>query len=512
MGDRPAGADGCIGPGSDARRPTVPNEPVSKLVSPSGFPMLPLLPLLAAASVALAQPSACDCRTDLDTLVAKIERNYVGWHLEIAGARREPRFRRLVTQLRAKAPNADDVACLFLLRELTDWFHDGHLFVFEQPTIPPDEAQRRAAAAPARPLEEAALRREWNERRTGRDPIEGIWYTPGYRMAVVRSPNAREFIGVVLRSDSALWRPGQVKARFIRESGGGYRTVLLADDHTTRHLTARIYRNLLLATTPTVWGREFPLAGAEVGTLDPIDPTRPTIRLDGTDAVVVSVPSHDPRYRPVLDSLVRRYRDTLLARPVLLVDVRGDLGGGSLTTMPLVPYLVSATTRPPIGPEGPSMVVSSPDNIRYFQRGWNPDSIAERMAAAPGRVLPLLRNETLGMPFPNDSVTPNPVRVGVLMDRGVASAGEAFVLQARRSTKVTLFGENSFGVIDYQSVMVVRLACRERGILFGYPMVAASPSLPKDGLNAKGIPVDVRFRRDHGDQVAAALASLRAAR
>jgi hypothetical protein len=364
-----------------------------------------------------------------------------------------------------------------------------------------------------RAISEAAAREDIRRRAGRLDPIEGIWYAPGYRVAIVprEAGNTREFVGVVLSSDSALWKPGQVKATFTRNTDGSYRTVLRADDHSKRHMDARLYRNLLLATTPMTWGREFPVAPHEEGTLDPGNPSRPTLRLAGDDAVVVSVPSHDPSFRSVLDTLVARNRDALATRPFLVIDIRGDLGGGSLTTAPLVPFLVSRTQRPPIGPDGMSTVVSSPDNIRYFQRGWNPDSIAQRMAASPATVMPLMRNETLGMPFPGDSAMAVPRRVAVLMDRGVASAGEAFVLQARRSTKVTLYGDNTWGMIDYQSVMVVRLACRERGILFGYPMIAASATLPRDGLNARGIAPDVRLASDLVDPLRAVLEHMRGA-
>lgn len=478
-----------------------------------------LIPLAIGAGLLSPRPETftapaapCSCRADLDSLAARIERNYVAWPIEYLGTPRVNRFRALVDELRGRADGAEDADCIGLLRELTGWFHDGHLFVFELPTVSPDSAALLAAAAETRPVSEAALRARLQRLGGAADPIEGIWYARGYRMAVVPDGAPDRFVGVVLRADSALWQPGQVKARFERQAVGLYRTVFFADDHSRRHLDARIFRNLLLQTTPVTWGREFPLAPGEAGTLDPDDPARPTLRLVQDDAVVVSVPSHDPSYRAVLQELVIRHRSALDGRPLLVVDIRGDLGGGSQTTDALLPWLVSREMRPAIGPSGLSMVVSSPDNIRYFQRGWNPDSVRERMSAAPGQLMPLMRDEQLGMPFPNDIVAANPVRVGLLMDRGVASAGEAFVLQARRSTKVTLFGERTSGMIDYQSVNVVRLACRDRGILFGYPMIAASATLPKDGINATGIVPDVPIDPNHPAALGTVLDRLRRAR
>ena len=457
----------------------------------------------AAANVGAAQGTApaCSCRQDLDSLASRIEQNYIGFRFEVAKSPRESAYRAFVKQLQDRAAATGETDCIFLLRELSGWFHDGHVFVIHAPQLSAAQTDSLAAAAERRPLTEEQLRTDLTARAGRLDPIEGIWFTPGYRLGVVRDGGM--FVAVVLHADSSRWQPGQVKATFRRLPDGGYRAVLRANDHSRRDVDFVLYRNTLLAGGPYVWGRIFPLAPHEVGTLDSLDPEMPTLRLLGAEAVVVSVPSHDPSYHDALQALVDRNRDAIRARPILIIDIRGDQGGGSQTTAPLVPFLVSREMRPAIGPQGLSMVLSSSDNIRYFkQGGWNPDSVAERMAAATGRVIPLIRNEPLGMPFPNDTVMPRPARVAVLMDRGDASAAEAFLLQARRSTKVTLFGQNSAGMIDYQSVTIVRLACLPSGNLLGYPVIAASPTLPKDGLNATGIPPDVTIPAGTTDAVA----------
>ena len=74
----------------------------------------------------------CTCRADLDTLAAKLERNYVAWPIEYKGTARESRFRSELQRLRAVADRTRNEDCIFVLRELTGWFHDGHLFVTAQ--------------------------------------------------------------------------------------------------------------------------------------------------------------------------------------------------------------------------------------------------------------------------------------------------------------------------------------------------------------------------------------------
>ena len=93
-----------------------------------------------------------------------------------------------------------------------------------------------------------------------------------------------------------------------------------------------------------------------------------------------------------------------------------------------------------------------------------------------------------------DVATPLPHNVAILIDGAVVSAGETFVLNAMKNQKVTLFGENTGGVIDYQSVTIVNLlSCPSLGLYLGYPTSAASSRLPVGGINSTGIPPDVRI-------------------
>lgn len=87
------------------------------------------------------------------------------------------------------------------------------------------------------------------------------------------------------------------------------------------------------------------------------------------------------------------------------------------------------------------------------------------------------------------------------MDGGAVSAAEAFVLEAARSRRVTLFGANTGGVIDYQTVELDRLACPARGLLLGYPTIGASADLPAGALNGVGIAPHVRISSNEADWV-----------
>jgi hypothetical protein len=457
-------------------------------------------PALLALLHAVSPAPPCSCLADFDSLTSKIEGDYVAWTMEVRGRPRERAYRRLVDTLRGRAADAGEDDCVAVLRQLTDWFHDGHLFVVEAPEISTDSTEALAAARAVDPRSADEIRRDLEARAGRLDPVEGIWSARGYRVAVVRAADGTRgrFVAVMLAADSGRWRLGQIRAELTARAGGGYAVRYYAEDETARHLDGRIWRNQLFHLPPVTWARAWPADTSRQASLDPADPRRPTYRALGADAAILSVPSHSPEYRPRLDSLLAEHGDEIARSKLLIVDVRGDEGGSAGTTDGLRPFYWGEQPSAGLGGSWRPVVLSSPDNQRYFERsGWAPDSIVERMARSPGALLPLFRTPP-GDPDPPDTVRAGPPRVAILIDGGTVSAGEAFVLTAMRYPRVTLFGRHTGGLIDYGNVRLIRLACRPRGLLLGYPMIANSPDLPAGALNPTGVPPDVSMDPSDG--------------
>jgi hypothetical protein len=67
------------------------------------------------------------------------------------------------------------------------------------------------------------------------------------------------------------------------------------------------------------------------------------------------------------------------------------------------------------------------------------------------------------------------------------SAGESFVLEALRSPRVTLSGQATAGVHDYQNARIVAVGRGDFRFLLGYPTIAGHPRFPDGGINRTGI-------------------------
>jgi hypothetical protein len=454
------------------------------------------LPLLLGVALPSALPAqhAPACAVLLEGFRAKIEANYAGFHLEVRGARRrayDERYERLAREASAAAGEA----CFFVLDRFVGWFDDPHVFVFQSTHLDTATTAERARAVRISGVTESTARSYLSTAGRRLDPIEGIWYDGrGLRVAVVAdSEGADTFRAVVLTSDTTLWPVGAVRASIARREDGRYRVDLYERNFALRHLDAAVHKEVLLRLSPGIWGREFPRPSSE-GLVDRRDPRRPTLVRWG-NTVVVSVVSHDPAYARAFDSLVSASDSALRSAERLIVDLRGNEGGSSWVTNPLLPFIESRERR--AGPYGGdrTVMLSSPDQIAYARSAFGPDTAAfvreliGRLTASPGEFVPLPSDP----PAAPDAPLLGPPHVAIVTDGGTVSAGEVLVLKALRSTRARVFGQPTAGALDYPSVNVVRVAPGEQRWHLGYPTMASSAHLPRNGMRGKGIAPDARI-------------------
>ncbi len=460
----------------------------------------------ALPTAALTAPPACGCAEEFDSLVRAVEANYIGFHLGLPTLDRV-RYEASKAAIRRAAAAASDEDCFQTLRPYVKQFNDGHLFLSEQFEPSAEEQARLAAAAETLPWTEESVRAYLDRNAGHLDPVEGIWYSDSAKFGIVRERQSprRDFVAVVLSGGGGAWKPGQVKAELVHRADGSFDVRYFYGDHSLHHLEGTIYKGLLLRMAPAVWGKAYPLRSADAGLLDAKNPRNPTIKPLDNGAWVVSMPSHDGQYREPLERLIAEHLEKLRAAPLIIVDLRGNEGGGAQTSDPLAPFYGSAKTQPRRAYSGKEAVVSSSDQIAYFQRilgsmepgsAWHKrlQALVERMQREPGKVLVAdVWGNPPEPPPPHPPAYPRPEHFAILIDRGTVSAAEAFVLAAWKSDRVTVFGDRSGGSIDYQSVLIVPLACRTHGLLLGYPTLGGSEHLPAGGFNAEGIPPDVRI-------------------
>jgi C-terminal processing protease CtpA/Prc len=212
--------------------------------------------------------------------------------------------------------------------------------------------------------------------------------------------------------------------------------------------------------------------------------------------LLLKLPSFDYDFKQSIDSILEANHQLITSTPNLVIDLRGNGGGQDFTFAQVIPYLYS----------GPVVIHSveiwaSEGNIAEEEKSLEKDLPEEvkkdverklaRMKAHPNTFVNLLEQDTFM--YRLDSVYRFPQKIGILIDNKCASSAEEFLLRAKQSRKVTLFGSATLGCLDYSNVRPVWLPSQKR--VFALP-TSRSVRLPEDPIDKTGIKPDVPLRKN----------------
>ena len=457
------------------------------------------LPASAAAAPAETNPNL----RDFDFVVEKLRANYAGWETKVTDATR-PELDALTAQLRAEATDATPERFTGILRDWLAFFGDRHIGAVPMSAAQPSPHDAAAAAAntPRRDWTEATVRERLAELGDRHDPLEGIWNIDDrYRVGVLRDPDKNgAFTGVVLATASEAWSAGQVKAEFTRLLDGTIEMLFRAGDHSEHRQPATLLVDgcVLRSDRWGAWLRELPAlpASATADLRDRVAPSDELFLRPLSDRTLwLRLPDfNDSRAQPLAD-LLASAAERLSTCPNLLIDLRDNGGGSDFVYEPVMPWIY---TRPIYG-VGVELRASA-DNLALRQRlsdelrPQQPD-IAQQLDDQNARMRRNLGGYILNgeKPFTierMDEVRPFPRRVAILID-GAGSSGEQFLLAARQSRKVTLFGQrNSAGVLDFANVVAMDTPSGRHRMFWA---TSRSLRLPEDPVDPDGIAPDIRM-------------------
>jgi len=464
----------------------------------------------AKPSVAVGAKRVALNLRDFDFLVAKIAANYSGWDTKVTPATRAT-LDALTARLRARVATASDDEFASIAREWIGFFKDRHVQFGPAPAPTPAASSRSEAAAtkvtyPSRNWTEATVRARLTALGDKRDPLEGIWLIGGdrYRVGILRDKPGG-FVAVVLATAAENWQPGQIKAEITRGPDGKLTVAYRRGDHGEEKVAGEVIAAgaAIKLEGWGVWTRAVP----ELADPDAIDRAFASDRmflkrLSPTTMWLRMPDFQDDRFQPLKD-LLEAHKADLATTPNLLIDLRDNGGGADYVYEALLPFLY---TRPiySIGVE----MRASADNLTLRRavadkvRKQSPETAAQLDAEN------VKMAKVLGTYFAPDAlpfsiqrfekVLPFPKRVAVIVD-GAGSTGEQFLLDARQSHKVTLFGQrNSAGVLDFANMVSMTLPSGRFGMAWA---TSRSLRLPGDPVDEGGISPDIRIPADVSDPV-----------
>jgi len=321
--------------------------------------------------------------------------------------------------------------------------------------------------------------------------IEGIWVSQPYEIGIKKS--GEEYVGFIIKADGVYWREGQVKLK-IREDGS---VVFYMRDHSAQNFDSFQYigKNILEMGFITL-ERKFPEYETEENIeryFRMMNTQGPIFEVIDEQTNILRISSFAGAEKAKIDSLIAYHKEKILSTPNLIIDIRNNGGGDDRSYYELLPIIYTNSIRT-VGLE----FLSTPlNNQRMKDFATNPEYGFEESEVKQYKTYHKILSNNIGK-FVNldstlvdlaitDTVYQYPKNVGIIINGGNGSTAEQFLLAAKQSKKVKLFGTRTYGSLDISNMNFVKSPCEEFEL--GY-CLSKSFRIPDMAIDEVGIQPD----------------------
>jgi hypothetical protein len=229
----------------------------------------------------------------------------------------------------------------------------------------------------------------------------------------------------------------------------------------------------------------------------------PSIVFPNSKTALLTIKTGNIEYKTDLDTLITTHQTQLDAIKHLIIDLRGNTGGGDDTYNNIIPFIYTN----PIITHG-AFLWTSENNIALFEiYVEHPDlpedtrqdieKMIKKGKAHPNTFVLFGDRETDTIRL--EKTKEFPKKVSILIDGKCMSATEEFLLKAKQSSKTTIYGyESSGGALDYSNLNPV---FTPSGYWYATVPTTRSSRLPEHPVDPHGIEPDVLVDQDVKDLI-----------
>lgn len=374
------------------------------------------------------------------------------------------------------------------MREWLSFFRKGHLSI--APIYNDTITDETTNSWPSIYITEIQIKEQVNKNNLS---FEGIWRTESDTIGIVKKDGA--YKGIILSSAHSAWYQSYVKLFINKDSSGVFYWGNFSPDKfdNATLISKNILKlgyNYLVRLYPKFTDNDTNLLFAKEMTTN-----LPFVQKISDKTVLLRIPTFSGSAKKTIDSLLTVNEKLLKSTANLIIDIRGNGGGSDMSYAQIIPLLYTNPIRN-IGVALYSTELNnqrmldfynysekygfSEDEKRWFKKSYDTleNHLGEFVNLDSGKVISI---ESL------DTVFPLPNNVGVIIDGANGSTAEQFLLAARQSKKVKLFGTTTAGVLDISNMYFV--TSPDKQFRLGYSL-SKSYRIPEMAIDGKGITPD----------------------
>jgi hypothetical protein len=440
----------------------------------------------------------CDCKKNFEWVKKTFEENDAGFQYAInKKGKQEYTHHNSVYLQKVKAAQTT-LECTKLLLEWMTFFRAGHLGIgIIQKAEKTSNNQSSAISKTDEKWETLNIDLpKFEQYLNSKKDIdyEGIWDSKPYKIGIKRE--GRNYLGFIIESEVENWKKGQIKLR-INKDGEKikltyYRGNRSEQEFTSADLLGNNYLQfggfLLKRLSP-----KFPTEKSWEDFANYLFIGKPFIKELNQTTLILRIPSFDNSAKKNIDSVPLYNKEKILQTENLIIDLRNNDGGSDRSYREILPFIYTNPIRS-IGVEFYSTKLNNQRMLDFISKpeyGFDEagkkwakeqyDKLEKKLGQFVNLESSIVYIDTM------KTIYSYPKNVGIVINEGNASTTEQFLLAAKQSKKVKLFGTTTMGLLDVSNIYSVKSPCNQFEL---YYALSRSMRIPEMTIDNKGIQPD----------------------
>lgn len=447
----------------------------------------------------LVKAQDCGCIANYKWLKETFEQNDAGFQYVInqKGKTAYDQHNKKYAELVKNTKSSDE--CYTVLSDWLTFFRKGHLSLSQLSTSSTKKDEK--------PTDEDIIEsfKDWDKLKVDvtefteylkskkKNDFEGVWVSEPYKIGVKKVGN--EYLGFIIEADGVYWREGQIKLR-IKADEKHSSTFYMRDHSAVNFDKAELLGDNYMQMGFISYKRLVP----KLESNSDIENYFKVISADdlyfellNKKTTLLRIPSFNGALKSVIDSVINANKSTILKTPNLIIDIRNNGGGSDRSYGELLPLIYTNPIRT-VGVELLSTKLNNQRMLNFVndpkykfsekEKKWAKESY-DKLSEKMGEFVSLNEHNVSVTKF--DKIHKYPENVGIIINENNGSTAEQFLLAAKQSKKVKLFGTTTYGVLDISNMYFVKSPCKN--LQLGYSL-SRSMRIPEMTIDGKGIQPD----------------------